>query len=281
MNPYRTPLPKRYAAVGKVVPAIHEDDNYQSQAEKGDFDVSNVGTSYSQGGDAQAIQRIANGYYGGYRRMFEAHGWPERGAKIMPAVQSHVVATYGSVRDFERAHQSNGLMFPVEAIRARPPNVWLTSFYGFDPEKWGLLGFTDEARRRNFIEGSKPGVLVVVYGAGKASKEQPHRIVGIQQCSHQLGSTQQFMSPAAWREKQNDPQRADRWNFAVKATRAWRVTPESRMDVRDFAPIATANGAWQHIGSYGVSLSSGEAENILKLDLQEVDVYGENPIIES
>jgi hypothetical protein len=243
--------------------------------------VSNNGTSYSQGGDAQAIKRIANSYYGSYRRMFEAHGWPERGEKIMPAVQSHVVATYGSVRAFEDSHKSDGLTFPMEAINSNPPNVWLTSFYRFHPEDWGLLGFSDETRRSSFIKGSKPGVLVVVYGAGKASKEDLYKIIGVQQCSHQIGSTQQFMSPSVWREKQADPERANRWNFAVKATRAWRVTQESRMDVRDFAPIATANGAWQHIGAQGVPLSANEARNILKLDLQEVDVYGENPIIDS
>lgn len=237
--------------------------------------------SYRQGGDAQAIQRIANECYGGYAKMFEALGWPERSTKIMPAVQSRVVETYGSVRAFEKAHRRSDLMFPMEAIKSNPPNVWLTSFYGFRPEEWGLLGFTDEGRRRSFVEGSKPGVLVVVYGAGKASKEDLRQIIGIQQCSHRLGHSQQFMSPAAWKEKERDPGRAGKWNYAVKATRAWRVTPESRMEVSAFAPKATSTRAWQHIGSRGVPLSKQEALNILKLDLQEVEVYGQNPIIGS
>ncbi len=236
---------------------------------------------YSQGGDAQAIRRIADDYYGGYKNMFEAHGWPERSTKIMPAVQSRVVQTYGSVRAFEQAHERGETMFPMQAIRSAPPNVWLTSFYGFRPEEWGLLGFTDEGRRRSFIEGSKPGVLVVVYGAGQASKEDLGKVIGIQQCSHQLGKSRQFMAPSAWAAKERDPERAAKWNYAVKATRAWRVTPESRMDVREFAPDATSTGAWQHIGSRGVTLTRKEALNILKLDLQEVDVFGENPIIGS
>ncbi|MFL9828080.1 hypothetical protein [Rhodoplanes sp. SY1] len=237
--------------------------------------------SYTQGGDAQAIRRIAEDYYGGYKNMFEAHGWPERGDKIIPAVQSHVVETYGSVRAFEQAHERGEAMFPMEAIKADPPNVWLTSFYGFRPEEWGLLGFTDEGRRRSFINGSKPGVLVVVYAAGQAPKEDLGKVIGIQQCSHQLGMSQQFMAPSAWASKERDAERADKWNYAVKAMRAWRVTPESRMDVREFAPEATSTGAWQHIGARGVRLSRQEALNILKLDLQEVDVFGENPIIGS
>ena len=172
-------------------------------------------------------------------------------------------------------------MFPMEAIKAAPPNVWLTSFYGFAPEEWGFLGFADESRRDSFVRGTQPGVLVVIYGAGKASKEELGKIIGILQCSHQIGTARDFMAPDAWLKKERDTESQGKWNYAVKVTRAWRVTPESQMEVREFAPVATARNAWQHIGSRGEPLSHKEALNILKLDLQEVDVYGENPIIAS
>lgn len=236
---------------------------------------------YKQGGDAQAIQKIATEHYDGYPGMFEEHGWPERGSAIMPAVQARVVEDYGSVLTFENAHERGGDLVPMDAIMSDPPNVWLTSFYGFRPEEWGLLGFSNNSLRKNFIRGSKPGVLVVVYGASKAVREERQKIIGIQQCSHRLGHSRRFMAPHEWDAKENDPQRAGKWNHAVKATRAWRVTPETRMNVRDFAPEACATGAWQHIGALGVKLSHEEAQNILKLDLKEVDVYGENPIIGS
>ena len=153
---------------------------------------------YRQGGDAQAIRKIANKYYGGYREMFESHEWPERGNKFIPAVQSRVVEAYGSVRAFEEAHARNDLMSPMEAITAELPNVWLTSYYGFRPEDWGLLGFTDIGMRSSFIEDTKPGVLVVIYGTNKAAKDERQRILGIQQCSHERGTAKQFMSPAIW-----------------------------------------------------------------------------------
>lgn len=238
-------------------------------------------SKYNQGGDAQAISQIAKNYYGSYRNMFEVHGWDVPGDKMMTSAPSLIVREYGSVQRFEELHAPGDLMSPMEAIYSDPPNVWLTSFYGFGPEEWGFLGFTDEKRRQSFIAGSKPGVLVVVYGAGRAKKSDLYQIVGLQQCSHQLGYARQFMAPTAWASKQRDPEQADKWNYAVKATRAWRVTPESRMYVRDFAPKATETDAWQHIGARGVPLSRQEALNILKLDLQEVDVYGENPIVGS
>jgi hypothetical protein len=157
----------------------------------------------------------------------------------------------------------------------------LTSFYGFMPEEWGFLGFTPEAQRSTFISKTQPGVLVVAYGATKAAKNEVGKVIGVQQCSHQIGPSRNFISPAAWEKKERDAENRKRWNFAVKVVRAWRVTPESRMDIRDFAPEAAANGAWQHIGSQGVRLSRQESLRILKLDLQETDVYGETPILAS
>jgi hypothetical protein len=237
--------------------------------------------TYNQGGDAQAIKRVANSYYGSYKNMFEEHGWPERGEKMMLAGQSRVVEDYGSVLKFEEAHRSDGIMFPMEAIYSDPPNVWLTSFYGFNPEKWGMLGFTLPEARDSFLNRSQPGALVVVYGSGEAAKDELGKVIGIQQCSHVTGNAENFIAPPEWIAKSRDLKKKEQWNFAVRAEKAWRVTPSSRMNVRDFAPKATETGAWQHIGAYGVPLTKSEALNILKLGLQEVEVYGRDHIFSS
>jgi hypothetical protein len=238
-------------------------------------------SKYSQGGDAQAIASIARGYFGSFKNMFESHGWPEAGDKMVIAAPSRIVEKYGSIRAFEEAYAPGERMHPLAAIYSDPPNVWLTSFYGFMPEEWGFLGFTPEAQRSTFVSKTQPGVLVVAYGASKAGKDEVGKVIGVQQCSHQIGLSRNFMSPAAWEKKDRDPERRTKWNFAVKVVRAWRVTSETRMDVNDFAPEATANKAWQHIGSQGVRLSRRESLRILKLDLQETDVYGETPIAAS
>ena len=63
-------------------------------------------SNYEPGGDARAISEIAKAHFGGdYPKMFDHHGWPERGADMMRKVQTRVVETYGSVRAFE-AHFS-------------------------------------------------------------------------------------------------------------------------------------------------------------------------------
>lgn len=38
------------------------------------------------------------------------------------------------------------IMAPIDAIMREPPNVWLTSFYGFDPGNWGFLVSAPTAR---------------------------------------------------------------------------------------------------------------------------------------
>lgn len=230
---------------------------------------------YAPGGDSQAIHRIAKERYGGLAGLFDAHGWPERNDRMMPAVQGHVAASYGSVREFERAHDSAALTPPLDAINADPPNVWLKSFYGFDPGRWGFVGFSQQQTRTSFIRRSQPGCLLVIYGASKAAPELKGRIIGIQQQSHDVGPAERFMSPAAWAEKQANPDRRDKWNHAVGAMRAWVVTPETRVSVEKFAPDTYSVGKSQTIGAQGMQMTVAEAKRILDLDLVEVPVFGD------
>lgn len=238
-----------------------------------------MAAKFSQGGDAKAIAEIADTYYGGYGNMFERNGWPESGSKVMTTAPAHIVETYGSIAEFAALHQRNGLMFPIEAIKSNPPNVWLTSFYGFKPEEWGFLGFYDESRRNHFLKNSRPGVLVVIYGATGASKNEVGRVLGIQQCSHHIGSAQKFMPHSAWTSKERNPLSKGQWDYAVKTTRAWRVRDDTPMYVGEFAPQTYDPDRGQAIGTWGMQLTFAESQNIFRLSLEEVDVFGEAEIL--
>ncbi len=62
------------------------------------------------GWDAKEISRIAL-QYGGMAGLFEKHGWPERGSKMMPKVQTRVVEYYGTIEKFAKKHaKKNGVM---------------------------------------------------------------------------------------------------------------------------------------------------------------------------
>jgi hypothetical protein len=64
-------------------------------------------THYAPGWDAKAIARIARNRWGGFRQMFEALGWPERGSQMMISAPRRIVETYGSIEAFERHWDEN------------------------------------------------------------------------------------------------------------------------------------------------------------------------------
>lgn len=231
------------------------------------------------GWDRQAIMRTAVDLYGGLERMFTAHGW-----NAVERVRSHiaptkVVETYGSVEAFVKAHEGglelNPILDPMAATRCDPPEVWLTSLYGFTTESWGFLGFTQEWMRRSFIEKSRPGALVVVYAAHGAPEALRRRVLGVQQVSHRKGSKWDFLAPERVEEEQSDPDRRDRWVHAIKVVRGWRVPEEDRPLVDDFAPETYSWANAQVIGSQGMRLTRAEAQRVLELNLVECPVYGE------
>jgi hypothetical protein len=221
---------------------------------------------------------VANRDYGGLQQMFAAHDWDAGDRVISQIAPTLVVATYGSVAAFEMAHPAI-LPHPIDTIEQEEPDVWLTSYYGFTPESWGLLGFTQEWMRRQFLENSRPGALVVIYGAGGAHDPgERGRILGIQQQSHIRGRKRNFVPAERWAVEATDQGRRDKWDFALKASRAWRVTAESRPRVEEFAPETYSPGAATLIGARGRKLKPAEARAILDLDLLEVPVYGGAPV---
>lgn len=153
--------------------------------------------------------------------------------------------------------------------------VWLTSFWGFDPSKWGCIGFADESKRSRFLSQSKPGVLVAIYVTkGKGPEDMRGKVVGVLELSSEAGHAQNYISGDRWREKELDPDSKGKWLHAVKATRAWKVIPEDWQRVEDIFPTAYSSAHPEFIGASGVKVSADEAEKLLQLDVQEVHVYG-------
>lgn len=230
------------------------------------------------GWDKRCINAVAKRDYGGLQQMFAAHDWDGGERVISQIVPSLVVATYGSVAAFEAAHPA---VMPdaIDIIEQPEPDVWLTSYYGFTPESWGLLGFTREWMRRDFLENSRPGALVVIYGAGGAhDADERGRILGIQQQTHIRGHKRDFVPAERWAVEESDQGRRGKWDYALKASRAWRVTAETRPTVQEFAPLTYSPGAATLIGARGRKLTAEEARNILALDLVEVPICGGEPV---
>jgi len=224
------------------------------------------------GWDAQAINRIAEEQYGGLTGLFESHDWPERGASMMPAQQRRVVETYGNVENFVYAHDADARMSLHDAIKRDPPNVWLTSLWGFQPDKWGCITFPDESALKNFLRRSEPGALMVVYDTGHRNPHLRRKVRGFLRSTHIVARTQDLLTPDAWSEKQSDPEMKDRWPYAVRIDAAWAITSETQPTVDEFADISYWPDKGRAIGRFGVQLKRTEASKLLALDFYEVPI---------
>lgn len=155
--------------------------------------------------------------------------------------------------------------------------VWLTSFWGFAPDQWGCIGFSDEPRRTRFLTKTQPGTLVAIYVTkNKGALSERGKVIGVMEVSQEAGHAQQFISGDQWARKEADPESRGKWLYAVRATRAWRIAPEEWQEVDALFPTAYSSADPQFIGAAGVPLGPEEAEKLLQLDVYEVPIYGQD-----
>ena len=221
------------------------------------------------------IREIVHDRYGGYTQLFQAHGWPERGSDMRGAVEPRIAETYGTDQAFERWHLEPTVK-PLEAIWANPPDVWLTSSYGLSEPYQNFWGFTKEHDRKHFLKNGCPGTLVVIYAASshEVRREIQKIVIGLLQVVGPVGPARLFMSDRHWAEKQQDSVRKDNWNYAVRAGRAWQITPESQCWVDEIAPHTCRRENRQNIGRRGARFEHSEACAIPDLDLVEMPIWG-------
>ena len=207
--------------------------------------------------------------------MFDAHGW-EVGDNVISHIQSQRAKDeYGSVENFVRAHENgregNFILNPLAALTDDHPKVLLTSYFAFTPWDWPCLTFHDESRRDTIIAETKPGFLALIYGSSSRQTDADERskVLGIYQCSHKADLTSSFLSPEGLKRQLTlaDGSKKPRWNYAIEAIRAWRVSPETAPNVAEFAPTSYSPKKGKSIARYGVWLTPEEARTILSLDL--------------
>jgi hypothetical protein len=138
-----------------------------------------------------------------------------------------------------------------------------------------MLAFTEQWMRDRFVDESRPGALVVIYGTNQCiDPAERGKVMGVQQQTHGVGSQRDFIPADRFAEGQRDLANRHRWQFGVKAIRAWRVPPELRPDARAFFPETLKPGMETTIGARGRRLQPEEAQKLLLLDLEEVAVFG-------
>lgn len=163
---------------------------------------------------------------------------------------------------------------PSENATLPSGRVWITSFWGFNPEQDGYLGFSREGDRTTFLREWRRGDLVMVYitMSENADPADQGRIAGFLEIEPRTIRDTERMSPAGIKWKV-DHGLTERWRFAVPALRAWRTLDHPL--ARDIAPTTLAAGAnFRLIASRGLFLQPEEAEFALSLKVRPVQAFG-------
>ena len=170
----------------------------------------------------------------------------------------------------------------IQADETRLPSgrVWITQFWGFNPEIDGYLGFTREGDRTAFLRELQPGDLVMVYGtmSDKADPADRGRVMGFLEVERRTIRDVERMAPegASWKVRNG---MTDRWTFAVPVVRAWRTIEKPLAKL--IAPTTLGPGAnFRLIAGRGVFLHPEEALAALSIPVRPVQPFGAEPLPE-
>lgn len=156
----------------------------------------------------------------------------------------------------------------------------LRSFYGFEPEKDGYVGWTTEALRDSYVRKLKDDDIILVYGAVAKETRKAFRsyVLGFLQIETTPIRDYERSSDASLKEKKEKGW-SDKWTFGIPVKRAWRTREKVMISTIAFRSYDPAAG--QALAVHGADLDADEIAQAMKIRVQEVNVFGQPPIAET
>lgn len=231
-------------------------------------------TRFKPGGDQQAIHHIARENYGDLKGLFSQHNWEWQGSRSMAAVATLIKEEYGSIKDFEVAHYVKNDVFHGQVYGSLESNigagnVWLVGYEvglktTWEPEHWGVDGFTKRKDAEEFLGQSRNGALFVCYDATEGSK---NRVLGIYQydtteyVSFEHHMSQEALSSLGSGEKAS-------WKSAFRAVKCWTAPISSNLNAETLFPEAYLSSQ---------SLDAAKIEGSKRLDQLSAIEWADTP----
>ena len=161
--------------------------------------------------------------------------------------------------------------------------VWLTSFWGFTPESWGCIGFTEKRALDYFLrESNSDAALVSIYVTkGKGPLNMRGKVVGFYEITKQMGFVESFVAGDLLAKLEADEEAKGKWKFSLKASKAWRIAEEDWKPVEEIFNVSYSIDKARYIGAQGVLITSEETKRLRTLTVYEVPVYGQTEKITS
>ncbi len=151
--------------------------------------------------------------------------------------------------------------------------------WGFNPAKWGGIGFSD-INVQNNLAREKPILAIYVTKASSLSKDKQGMVVGFVELSDETGHISKFISKESLVAHRKKPENKNRWPYAVKMSRAWRVEKTSWRIVDDiFKKTYDPNKAIQ-IGTHTKIVKEEDFANIKGLRIKPAKVYPQKQLPE-
>ena len=150
--------------------------------------------------------------------------------------------------------------------------AWITSLWGWSPDTWGCWAFSQEGRRDTFLQQEGFPFLVVNYvteNAPSSLADGLHgKVVGFYEITDTFGHRDEFTHPSF---RSLEP---GKWQYALKASRAFEILPEYRPTIREFDPSIRSEGRELPVAKHGAKLPSNSFQLLKTYPIREVPVFG-------
>jgi hypothetical protein len=151
-------------------------------------------------------------------------------------------------------------------------SVLFTSFYGWTPETWGGLGWSNESGRSHrdkLLRSLTDPFIAVCYVTDSRSFHDPdarRKIAGFYLVSHEKGDRDEFTDAI------HHGLEPEKWRHCLRALRAFTYFPETRLHAYQFDPSIPKRA--MSVGNWGEVLTNrDQIERLRKTPWEEVPVY--------
>ena len=154
----------------------------------------------------------------------------------------------------------------------KTPSVWITSFWGWSPESWGCVGFTNQQRPHTIANVTSNPFIMLVYVTQSAPGDSKYKgkLTDFYELSHEIKDKSEFMAPFQLNNPHH-PQQA--WKHSFKALRAWTIKENEMPWIADFYPEVYSKKLYRSISTWAKELPKKQIELLNVLNFDEVSVY--------
>ena len=195
---------------------------------------------------------------------------------ILSRIPYKEVPLYGSENNFKNSvfipsvrGGDVGVEQELSSPFAKSPSVWIKAFYGYDPESWGCVGYNQPGRIDTLINNTTDPFIMAIWVTFDSNDPAAGKLAGFMEVTHEKGRRADFIAPF-----QDDAHEKGKWEYSLRASRAWEILPEFQPKIRDFYPDMQAGKRERASGRWAEKLPDQYIEKLKALPRREVKVYG-------